>query len=202
MICPNENIEMHQVKIESHYGLPVILEQCKRCGGIWFDKLELFMAKQGQAEKIELLDSEILSTPSTIEKSKLICPRDQAELVRFTDRDFPKSIIVERCPVCDGFWLNRGEFTKYQKARQELQRPKEHSAEDKKFKEDIQRILAEHRSGSSADVLGNLGRFLSTPIDTATLRPLESDERPPEEGRKLDFILNILTLILRAFIFR
>ena len=78
MFCPNENIEMHQVRIESHYGQPIILEQCNKCGGIWFDESELFRAKQGEAEEIELLDSEILRNPSKIEKSVLICPRDHA----------------------------------------------------------------------------------------------------------------------------
>jgi Zn-finger nucleic acid-binding protein len=51
MLCPNENIEMRQVKVESHYGQPVILDQCPECGGIWFDKMELYQVKQGEQRK-------------------------------------------------------------------------------------------------------------------------------------------------------
>ena len=53
---------------------------------------------------------------------------------------------MERCPACNGFWLNRGEFTKFQHARQEMLRPKEPSAEDKKLQEQVQLILAEHQA--------------------------------------------------------
>ena len=202
MICPNDNIEMHQVKIESHYGQPVILEQCDKCGGLWFDESELYRAKQGEAEKIELLDSEILWASSTIANSKHICPRDQAELSRFTDRYFPEGIIVERCPVCSGFWLNRGEFAKYQKARQELLRPKEKSPEDIKLQEEIKQLLELHQTGGTDDALVRLGKFLSTPLDENTLLPLEAAERSPAEEKTLNIVLNILITIFRAFIFR
>jgi Zn-finger nucleic acid-binding protein len=202
MICPNENVEMHQVRIESHYGQPIILEQCKGCGGIWFDESELFSAKQGEAEKIELLDSEILRTPSKIEKSVLKCPRDQAELFWFNDRYFPKGIILERCPSCNGIWLNRGHFTKFQKARQELQRPKEKSPEDKKMEEDIERILALHQAGGTTDALRKLGRFLSTPLDRKTLLFLEANQRQPEVESTVNLALNVLMLVFRALILK
>jgi hypothetical protein len=39
MKCPNDNTEMYQVKIEGHYSRPILLEQCKECGGIWFDEM-------------------------------------------------------------------------------------------------------------------------------------------------------------------
>ena len=202
MICPNDNIGMHQVRIESHYGQPIILEQCKGCGGIWFDESELYRAKHGEAEKIELLNSESLRTLSQIKSAKLLCPKDQGELIRFNDTYFPIDIIVGRCVACDGFWLKRGEFVKYQKTRQELQRPKEKSIGDKKFEENIEKILALHSNGGATDVLGKLGKFLSTPIDQHTLRPLDSTRRTPTEDRVLNLTLDILTLILNALIRR
>jgi Zn-finger nucleic acid-binding protein len=202
MICPNENIEMHLVKIESHYGTPILLDQCEKCGGIWFDQSELYRARQGEAEKIELLDPEILATPSSIESTKLFCPRDRTELIRFTDKYFPQGIIIERCPVCDGFWLNRGEFTKYQKARQELQHSKEITAADAKLSEELQRILAAHQSGSTVDTLARLDNFLSTPVDNLTLRPEESTGSTPEEVHALDIALSVLTAVLNALITR
>jgi Zn-finger nucleic acid-binding protein len=202
MICPNDNFEMQQVKILSHYGQPIFLEQCKGCGGIWFDQAELYSARPGEAEKVELMGSEILRTPSIIENHKHVCPKDQAELFRFTDPYFPKDIVVERCPKCDGFWLNRGEFTKYQKARQELLRPREKTPEDIKLEEDIKQILESHRLEQTDSTLVKLARFLTTPIDENAIVPLDSTQSPPEENKGLALLLNVLTLLLRLFIFR
>ena len=202
MICPNDHIEMRQVKIQSHYGQPIFLEQCEGCGGIWFDEAELYRAKQGEAKKIELLDTQSLWTPSPVKSTRHICPKDHIELYRFPDKYFPEGIIVERCPVCSGFWLNRGEFTKYQKARQELLRPKEKSPEDIKLEEDIQKLLEAHKGGSADDTLGKLARFLSTPIDENSLLNSESVQQSPAMGNTLNIVLNVLITIFRAFVFR
>jgi Zn-finger nucleic acid-binding protein len=202
MICPNDSTEMHQVKITSHYGQPIILEQCEKCGGIWFNESELYRAKQGEAEKIELLDTETLRNPTKIENSTLACPRDQAILFQFTDKYFPKDIILERCPVCNGIWLNRGIFTKYQRFRQELKRPKERSPEDKKLEESISQLIASHQSGRTTDTLGKLGRFLSTPLDEYSSLPTDSPQRAPAAENAVNIALNILMTILRAFILK
>ncbi len=199
MFCPNDMAEMHQVKIESHYGIPIFLDQCNKCGGIWFDRAELYRAKYGEADKVELLDSQILVTPSVIKNSNLICPRDRHKLIRFTDKYFPQGIIIERCPVCEGVWLNRGEFTKYQKARGELQRSRGKNA-DTGLSEEIRKILTEHQPDSNLDTLNRLGRFLSTPMDRLTLQPDETVERTPEEKRALDIVLNVIMTVLSVFI--
>lgn len=202
MICPNEKSEMHQVMVHSHYGQPILLEQCEKCGGIWFDEAELYRAKIGEAEKIEVLNPELLQDSAQIKNLKLVCPRDGAELHQFIDQNFPQGIILVRCPVCNGFWLNRGEFIKYQKARQELQKPKERTEEDKKFEEKIQQLLELHRSGKSNDTLKNLANFLSTQLDENTLRPVESTDMSPAAEKTVNTILDVLTTLLSFFIFR
>jgi len=202
MKCPNDNTEMYQVKIVGHYGQPILLEQCKACGGIWFDKMELFSARHGEAEKIEVFDSKSLWTPINIERRIFRCPLDQSELFRFKDRYFLKGIILERCPSCNGIWLNRGDFTKFQHARQELKRPKERSSRDKKLEEDIKRILSAHRAEAASNTLEKLGRFLSMPIDRATLLPLEQSEKQLEQGKTGNLILDVLMLVLMALIHR
>ena len=120
---------MRQVEIASHYGGPIFVDQCERCGGIWFDESNLFRAKQGEAEKIEALNAEMLRTPSVIENSTLCCPRDRGVMLRFTDKYFPQDIVLVRCPSCHGIWLNRGTFTKYQQFRQKFM-PKKKSLEE------------------------------------------------------------------------
>jgi uncharacterized protein len=181
MICPNENIEMQPVKVESHYGQSVILDQCPGCGGIWFDKLELYELKQGQADSLEALNVDILRSPSLIENSELTCPRDHAKLIQFIDPYFPKEIIIERCPVCDGLWLNRGELTKYQKFRQKRMIEGETNTADAKLGQDVEYILEQNITGGAADSLGRLGRFLSTPLDSTTWRPLEPEKLTEDE---------------------
>ena len=200
MICPNENIEMKQIIVESHYGQTVILDQCPECGGIWFDCFELYSVKQGQAENIELLNVDTLRASSLIENHELLCPRDSVKLDHFSDPFFPEDIIVARCPVCNGFWLNRGAFIKYQDYRQSLKKPREITAEDEKLERDIAHILAEHKTGDATDALGKLGKFLSTPMDSMTWRPVEPERLSEKEKNAIDLLTNSLLGILRFFI--
>jgi Zn-finger nucleic acid-binding protein len=200
MICPNDGIEMRPVKIESHYGQPVILDQCPDCGGVWFDQSELYLAKQGQAGKIESLDVDRLQTSSVIQNLELICPRDGSKLNRFTDPYLPEEIVIYRCLICSGLWLNRGEFSKYQEFRQNKLQQSLASAKDKKLARDIEQMLAHGKTGDTVDVLGRLGKFLSTPLDSTTWRPLEPDRLSEKEKSSLNLILNALSLVLRLFI--
>lgn len=186
MFCPVDKIEMRRVKIVSHYGQPIELDQCEICGGIWFDESELFRAKQGEAEKIELLDINILKKPSMVKNSTLTCPRDQKVLHRFTDRYLPKDIILARCPTCKGIWLNRGLFKKYQRFRQGLKRKKEKISENKQLEEGISKLIAAHQAERPNDTLERLGKFLSTPVD-------------PEEGVRNTTANNIIMLIMMIF---
>lgn len=199
MNCPNDNSEMKQVKAESHYGQTVVLDQCPECGGIWFDRLELFKAKQGEADKIELLNAENLRTSTAIKNQELLCPKDRVKLDRFNDPLFPKDIVIARCPVCSGFWLNRGEFIKYQQYRQTLMRPREVTPEDEKLAREMSRILAAHKTGDTMDTLGKVGTFLSTPIDQMTWSPLEPEKLSEKEKGAFDIIISALTVILRLF---
>jgi len=163
---------MHHVKIVAHYGQPIIVDQCQRCGGIWFDEAELFRAKQGEADRIEMLDADMVRAPSVIEESELLCPRDRAVMLQFIDRYFPQDIILVQCQLCRGIWLNRGVFTKYQRFRQGLlQRSQEKSATEKRRAE-IKKLVQSYESGRTTETLRRLGEFLSTPIDRGALTRL------------------------------
>ena len=199
MFCPNDRTEMHQVKIVSHYGQPIILDQCEKCGGIWFDESELFRAKQGEAENIELLDVEKLRTPTGIDNSNLLCPIDQAALFRFTDKFFPEDIILEHCPSCKGIWLNRGIFTKYQKFRDDLIHSNRKSPEDKALEENVRELVASYQTGRTTDVLRRLGQFLSSPEGDSTSLPAEPAQATQNA---VTLVLNILITILRALILK
>ena len=92
--CPIDLNEIREVKAKSHYGWPVILEQCQGCGGLWFDRYELFSLRTAQAEKIETLDARALVCPSRVLSARLLCPRDGTELARFTGANFPEQVVV------------------------------------------------------------------------------------------------------------
>jgi Zn-finger nucleic acid-binding protein len=202
MLCPNDSTEMHQVRITSHYGQPIILEQCGKCGGIWFDESELFGAKQGEAEKIELLDAEGLRNITKLGNATLLCPRDQATLFRFNDKHFPKDIVLERCPRCRGIWLNRGEFTDYQRFRQERLQPHERNSRDRKLEEKINELVTSYWSGESTVVLGKLGRFLSTPVDDVEALLQDAVQGSPVAANAANLVMNILMTVLRLLFFR
>ncbi len=203
MNCPIDNLEMHQVQISANYGQPLFLDQCDCCGGIWFDESELYRAKQGEAEKVDLIDTYILTATTPVENKVHYCPKDCTKLEKFSDANFPAGIMVERCPACNGFWLNRGDFSKFQHARQEMVRTKELTPEDIKLQEQVALILANHHAdGTRDDVLGKLSSFLSKPMDGSILPLGSNDNDPPQVANTVGVVLNVLTTLLRMFVFR
>lgn len=194
-LCPNDRVDMHPVRIESHYGQQIIVDQCKTCGGIWFDESELFRAKQGEAERVELLDVEVLSGASEVKASGLLCPKDGAGLFRFSDKHFPEDVVLVRCPTCRGVWLNRGGFAAFQKRREERLRPQEVW------------LGADGRPGpapaetppvaaSREEMLRKIGTFLSTELDQQTMRPLDPSRMSPGEQKTFDTTMNVVMSLL------
>ncbi len=201
MLCPNEGLEMHPVTRHSHYGQPITVDQCEKCGGIWFDEAELFQAGQGEAEKIESLNTDLLLTPTPMENLILECPRDHVQLFRFTGQKFPESIVLTRCPACHGIWLNRGDFTKYQQARWASLHAKDKKAENKKLLANIEELAALHKAGNSTVTLGKLGQFLSTDMDVNSALPAGASEKSSQAEETANIAVGLLLTVLRV-IFR
>jgi len=192
MICPNDRSKMAAVTVSSHYGQPVVVDQCQECGGIWFDQSELYLAKKGEAAKIDPLNIATLASVTALSAPDLDCPRDGARLFRFQDKYFPEQIVVARCPTCNGIWLNRGEFVRYQDAREKL-RASRSAAEDERLKNGIEVIMP--GGPGNSDFVAKLGSFLSQPVDTAP-------KAPDSQLNALNTVVNILALILRFVIFK
>jgi Zn-finger nucleic acid-binding protein len=202
MLCPNDNARMRQIAAPSHYGQKVIIDQCEGCGGLWFDAFELYRVRPDADDILEDLDTESLREPSDIDSQTLRCPRDKSVLFKFDDPRFPSEIILMRCPSCQGFWLNRGAFTRFQQARKQLARPKEKTPEDKQLDEKVQRILDAHRARNSDDVLGSLGSFLSSPVGVRGARPASTSGASSGKEDIIDTVVTALVTILRIFILR
>ena len=189
---------MHEVNIESHYATPIVLDQCSVCGGLWFEGTELFRARVGEAHKIEALDADKFCAPSPPAEKPLLCPSDRTTLTPFSDPNFPKEILVESCPACGGFWLNRCEFVKFQEKRQKAAvAPKKE--DNDQLQKDIEKLLEHHNKKDTYDALGKLGTFLSTPVDRETLRPWKPVGR---NEKAIDITLAIVSTILSLLLRR
>jgi Zn-finger nucleic acid-binding protein len=201
MKCPNDRAEMKPVGLQSSMGRSIVVDQCPECGGIWFDEFEIYQAKDGEARRIETLDRAALANPAQLAASALICPRDGVQLVQFNDAYFPKGIIIANCRRCSGFWLNRGEFIKYQEARRGLRRPREIVIEDTAFENDVERVMSMHRSNPADNPVFRAARFLSTPVDQMTL-PQTGPSQPSPTQENIGALVGVLMTVLRLFVLR
>lgn len=190
---------MNEVKTESHYGAPILLDQCLQCGGVWFDKEELLATKHGEAEKIDLvLDASILTQPKVFEKDSLSCPVDNTILTIFKDPFFPKELIVERCKRCGGFWFNRGEFKSYQNYRLQKQTEAANNKYDK-LKEEINKLLVAQSNSQKYQTMAHLGEFLTSPVDASSMQVLHGPYKS-QANRGINIFLSVVQIILRLFL--
>jgi len=96
------------------YGF-VIIEVCPSCQGAWFDKGELDRLDESvwtDAEKLEFHDVET-------HHKKAKCPKCDVDLEPLSPKD-AKEVIVDRCPSCQGFWLDNGELDRMREVTAEI----------------------------------------------------------------------------------
>ena len=198
--CPNEHADMHEVRLSSNASQVFVVDQCHNCGGIWFDRFELYQAKDGEWQRLDDINADAFRQQTELASDSRQCPRDGTELKRFSDPYFPSGIAVEKCPKCDGFWLNRVEFKKFQEARQ-LKRPREIVIEPSTTQVQIEGVLAMHEASPLDSPLFKAAQFLSTPLDQTTLEPLESGSGSATP-QSVNMAINVLMTLLRLFVFK
>jgi Zn-finger nucleic acid-binding protein len=110
--CPHCATAMREVAARSRNGYLIMLDQCPRCGGVWCDRWELYPLAAEEAARIDGLDADRLQAPAAPPAGPGRCPRCTCALRRFHDPMLPPDARIERCPVCDGMWLNRGELAR------------------------------------------------------------------------------------------
>jgi len=113
LICPECGGGLHEVYAAANYGRVLLLDQCRGCGGVWFDRWELYFVTDKSIKDLEGIDASSFVAPVAPHPAKGHCPRCEKELAIFTDNNLPKDALIERCPGCNGLWLNRGELGKY-----------------------------------------------------------------------------------------
>jgi uncharacterized protein len=188
---------MSSLTMHSHYDAHVEINQCHECGGLWFDDSEFYMIKQGLAAVIDAIDREKLKalTPTATE---LHCPRDGALLSMFKDPSFPKSIQVEFCPTCRGFWFNRGEFRDWQTYRAEKLKEVPSDA-DNKFDKDISSLLTLCGTNDQADSLSRLGNVMMAAYgQPEKMSPVREDSGIEASAQVISLVNNLIGLFRKS----
>ena len=145
-----------------------MLDQCGNCGGIWFDKYELFRVGEAQARQVESVDEGRFRTPGGTAKEPQ-CPVCGIKLEVFHDTNIPENIQLLSCPRCNGFWANHGELASYT----DFRISKGHEQPDPKLAEAYERMLRAESRQDYYRGMEDFGRTLGGQRDFLTGFPLD-----------------------------
>jgi Zn-finger nucleic acid-binding protein len=100
MKCPKcKNVSLKSGKVSAK---KLILDQCSRCKGMWFDRGELATLLGARADK--QFDTDQFS----VKVAGLECPRCELSLYEFC---YPGTLtLIDACKKCDGVWLDNNEW--------------------------------------------------------------------------------------------
>ncbi len=112
LLCPQCGTALRSVKARGRSGYLLVLDQCGSCGGLWCDKWELFPIDSGEVDRLDPVDHAALHAAAPA-AAGMRCPRCRIPLRRFQDPVLPSDVHLDRCPLCEGLWLNAGELRKY-----------------------------------------------------------------------------------------
>ncbi|KPK78829.1 MAG: hypothetical protein AMJ89_00110 [candidate division Zixibacteria bacterium SM23_73] len=105
MKCPICKIELKKSTLAN-----TAIDYCPVCLGVWFEKDELRQAKDEKDKDLIWLDIDLWKDKDKFKvlKGEFLCPFCQVPLyeIYYGDSD----IKIEACNVCNGVWLDRGEF--------------------------------------------------------------------------------------------
>ncbi len=210
MNCPNCQAESNTVSVKSlNPGMVVNLDQCPKCGGIWFDQDELYQVPIDEAKKIDAADKDLLEKLGPINRN-LLCPVDETKLGRLIDPNIPQDVHIFRCPKCSGAWLNKGELIKFDEEKKNKDLPSKPKSKDIRLSyahrpyAEIKKML-EKKMGKSAytDTVAKIVAYFTRPIadtgpnfslpdqdieEQSVLSPDEKEQiamTPPEQREEL-----------------
>ena len=86
------------------------LDKCLTCGGLWFDKNELFTLLTSSETINFIIDGIRDEESKKHDKEGGKCPICDVELNRINSETEPE-LYIDVCPECSGVWLDKGELT-------------------------------------------------------------------------------------------
>jgi len=117
MNCPSDNEKLEKVLFHN-----VEVDYCPKCLGMWFDEDEFRMAKDDKDKNLNWVDVDLWRDKGKFEISRSLkhCPVCRAGLVEVgydkskvnphTRTSFGVGVKMDFCKMCQGIWLDRGEF--------------------------------------------------------------------------------------------
>lgn len=107
MLCPK-----CKIKLEKAIFYNVEVDYCPQCLGMFFEEEELRLAKDEKDKNLRWLDIDLWKNKKLFKISYGIrlCPVCRLPLYEVYYGD--SGIIVDVCNLCEGIWLDRGEFKK------------------------------------------------------------------------------------------
>jgi|TARA_Y100000310_G_scaffold9735_2_gene10501 Zn-finger nucleic acid-binding protein len=105
MICPVCKINLDRTVF---YGVEV--DYCPKCLGFWFEENELRLAKDYKDRSLRWLDIDLWKNEEKfkISSGQKLCPSCRLPLYEVNYGN--SKIKVDLCNICNGIWLDRGEF--------------------------------------------------------------------------------------------
>ena len=191
---------MRHVTTKSHYDIPILLDQCEVCGGIWVDAHELYKVSYKEIDQLKELDSEIQNDikKDVPIKKNLKCPTDGTLLVQPSKSLFPtdSGIVVEMCPTCRSVWFNYGELTSHQLHRANFNRQSKEAPTEKEAGaiNTARKLLGAERSKTTANIR-RFGKFLSTPVKGGIPLPLSVPVPFSPQGALIALLLTLSDMI-------
>src|SRR3972149_3801618 len=106
--CPKDQ---HNLKSASLKG--VRIDECPKCGGKWFDRDELRVAKDRTDDDLRWLDFDLFNDDANKYKTRPSLKKCPKDLENMTELEYMDSKVkVGKCDVCKGVWLDKSEFEK------------------------------------------------------------------------------------------
>jgi len=105
-----DDVEL-ELAVQGEDADPVEIDVCPTCHGIWLDHKELSKLDDNFFVDVEEITfDEVAPSESDAE---LNCPRcDGGPVLKKVTPTAYKGVVVDTCPSCKGFWLDRGELEK------------------------------------------------------------------------------------------
>jgi uncharacterized protein len=113
-----ETVEL-EVQARGEGADVVEIDACPSCRGVWLDAKELAKIDDNFFVDVEAMELE--AAEASAEDRDLRCPRCEGapRLDKVHPRQFRK-LIIDKCPACRGYWLDRGELEKIQDVSDKL----------------------------------------------------------------------------------
>lgn len=108
MTCPDCKNELKTFDLKG-----IKIQECSKCKGKWFKRDQLRLAKDKQEAHLRWLDFDPFGKDAeklSVSSEGKMCPQCVKTMCSLTYRQ--SKIIIDKCPLCEGIWLDHGELAK------------------------------------------------------------------------------------------